>query len=71
MLTEIFCSAKYISDALENWSNELVFIQLWSTYTGLSAELSEDKSIFDSALKQYDDLVNKIFKSYEELLKVK
>lgn len=69
LLTEIFCSAKYISDALENWSNELVFIQLWSTYTGLSAELSEDKSIFDSALKQYDDLVNKIFKSYEELFK--
>lgn len=68
-LTEIFCSTKYISNELENWSNQLVFIQLWSTYTGLSSELSEDRSIFDSALKQYDDLVNKILKSYDELFK--
>ncbi|RCK65197.1 Protein transport protein tip20 [Candida viswanathii] len=69
MLTEIFCSAKFICNALETWSDQLIFIQLWKTYTGLTLDITQDKSIFDSAISQYDELLNKVNKSYEEFFR--
>lgn len=48
------------------WSDQLLFIRLWKTYTGLTLEITEDKSIFDAAIAQYDELLNKVYKSFEE-----
>ncbi|KAK6456916.1 TIP-1 family-domain-containing protein [Scheffersomyces xylosifermentans] len=67
VITEIFCSAKFISNALEQWSEELIFIQLWEAYKSVSKEA--DSSIFDGSLKQYDQLVNKILVLYEEFFR--
>lgn len=69
MLTEIFCSVKFISNALGTWSDQLLFIRLWKTYTGLTLEITEDKSIFDAAIAQYDELLNKVYKSFEEFFR--
>lgn len=69
MLTEIFCSVKFVSNALETWSDQLLFVQLWKTYTGLTLDITEDKSIFDSAITKYDELLNKVNKSFEEFFR--
>ncbi|KAL6451655.1 LOW QUALITY PROTEIN: TIP20 Protein transport protein TIP20 [Candida maltosa Xu316] len=71
MLTEIYCSSKFINNALENWSDQLIFIQLWTTYTGLlTSDPLEDKSIFDASVKHYDELINKVIKSYEDFFRI-
>lgn len=69
MLTEIFCSVKFVSNALEAWSDQLLFVQLWKTYTGLTLDITEDKSIFDSAITKYDEFLNKVNKCFEEFFR--
>jgi hypothetical protein len=54
-LTGIYCSAIYISEALEQWCNELSFIQINN---------HEHKNIFNDAIGKYDDLIQTIVKKY-------
>ena len=54
-LTGIYCSAIYISEALEQWCNELSFIQINN---------HEHKNIFGGAISKYDDLIESIVKKY-------
>ncbi|ODV78764.1 uncharacterized protein CANTADRAFT_52760 [Suhomyces tanzawaensis NRRL Y-17324] len=68
--TEIYCLAKFILNALEKWSLDLIFVQLWNAFKSASSKSQkEDLSIFDSALKQYDQLTTKVLKKIEEFFK--
>ncbi|KAG7666388.1 uncharacterized protein J8A68_000084 [[Candida] subhashii] len=72
MLTELYCSGKFISNSLEYWSNQLIFIQLWQAYKSYSGENVddyEDSSIFESAISQYDDFINRLINDYEDFFK--
>ncbi|KAK6462569.1 TIP-1 family-domain-containing protein [Scheffersomyces coipomensis] len=69
MLTEIYCSAKFISNALDYWGDQLIYIQLWEAYKSISSEAQNDISIFGGSLKQYDDFLEKIISKYEDYFK--
>ncbi|KAG2736826.1 hypothetical protein G9P44_000916 [Scheffersomyces stipitis] len=66
-ISELFCSAKFISNALEQWSEELIFIQLWEAFKSVSKDAG--LSIFDGTIRQYDSLVEKSLVLYEEFFR--
>ncbi|EGW31136.1 uncharacterized protein SPAPADRAFT_57035 [Spathaspora passalidarum NRRL Y-27907] len=69
-LTEIFCSAKFVVNALEQWEDELIFIQLWETYKGLTNDIEKDHtSVFSSSISQYDGLVTNLLNDYDEFFR--
>lgn len=69
MLTGIYCSLKFIIQHLEQWSGELLFIQLWNFYKSISTNKVTDESIFSSALEQYTTMINKVFSKYEDFFR--
>ncbi|EGV65295.1 hypothetical protein PSN45_002556 [Yamadazyma tenuis] len=61
MLTEIFCSAKFISHHLGEWGEELVFIQLWKIFkTVAQKDYKKDVNIFGTCNNQYNKLIEDI-----------
>lgn len=65
MLTGIFCLAQFIQKNLEQWSEELIFIQLWNAYKAVvSKKYDEESTIFDSSFEQYNSLIEDIKSRY-------
>ncbi|KAK6199988.1 TIP-1 family-domain-containing protein [Scheffersomyces amazonensis] len=69
MLSQIYCSAKFISNALEYWSDQLIYIQLWDAYKSITNESQYNSSIFDSSLHQYDEFLDKLLLKYEDFFR--
>lgn len=67
ILTGLYCLIKFVVEKLEEWSNELVYIQLWNVYNSLSSGKKCEASIFDSTIVQYNSLLEKVQGKYEEL----
>lgn len=61
MLTGIFCLAQFIHKNLEQWSEELIFIQLWNAYKAVvQKKYSPDSTIFDTNFEQFGSLIEDI-----------
>lgn len=67
ILTGLYCLIRFIIDNLNEWSEELIFIQLWNTYKDIShSDVIEELSIFDTSLDQCQILAQQIVGKYEE-----
>lgn len=70
MLTEIFCLAQFILVNLEEWSEELVFIQLWNAYKAVATKIYDpDTNIFTTSLEQYSQLIKDLTARYESFFR--
>lgn len=70
MLTEIYCLCKFVRENLDEWSEELIFIQLWNAVKTVSGKnSSEELTIFDQSMAQYDVLIEKVLKKYEDFFR--
>lgn len=64
-LTQIFCSSQFILQSLEEWSEDLIFIQLWNAYkTVANRQYKKDINLFQPSIDQYKNLNNEIRKRY-------
>lgn len=57
MILGLYCSAQFVFQSLEQWENELCFIQI--SQTG-------GYEIFASCIRKYQDLVKRILKNFED-----
>ncbi|GEQ67270.1 hypothetical protein JCM33374_g934 [Metschnikowia sp. JCM 33374] len=67
MLTGIYCSTKFIVERMEEWSENLIYIQLWN-YCQSSSGAAGD-SIFDSSIDEYKTLLSKVASKYEDFFR--
>lgn len=66
ILSGIYCLLKYVIEQMQEWSEDLLFIQLWNSYRSLSAKKETENSIFGSAISQYTNLLNKVATRYAD-----
>lgn len=70
MLTEIHCLTQFILQHLEQWSENLIFIQLWNAYKAVSKkQYNEESTIFASTIHQYTKLNAEVMKRYDVFFK--
>lgn len=70
ILTELYCLTKFVNDNLEQWSEGLIFIQLWNSYKTISNKThAPDLTIFDNSISDYQELITKILSNYEQLFR--
>mmetsp|Transcript_5215 Transcript_5215/g.5873 ORF Transcript_5215/g.5873 Transcript_5215/m.5873 type:complete len:777 (-) Transcript_5215:9501-11831(-) len=70
ILTELYCLTKFISNHLEQWSEELVFIQLWNSYKSISNKTHAfGLTIFDNSMSDFQTLLSKILDNYEHFFR--
>lgn len=69
MLTGLYCSLKFMIQHMEQWSVELLFVQLWNFYKNISTSKVSDDSIFSSAIEQYTAMLKKVFSKYDEFFR--
>ncbi|CAH6718719.1 protein transport protein Tip20p [[Candida] jaroonii] len=66
MLTEIYCSTRFLIHSMDQWSEELIFIQLWNAYKSVATKkYNKDANIFDSTIDDYKKLSDNIKSRYE------
>lgn len=68
-LTGLYCLLKFVCQRMEEWSEDLVYIQLWNSYKSYAATKVTDDSIFSSALRQYNQLLQRAFTKYDEFFR--
>lgn len=69
-LTGLFNLARYINDKLFEWSNQFIFVQLWSSYVSISkTDEGFAQSLFDGFLNDYEALSNKMIAKFEQIFK--
>ena len=77
-LTELFCSTKFIINAMENWNHEIHFTKLWKMFLSLQSNsnnaistkiTTKNEGIFGNLIEQYDALLTKITQSYIEFFR--
>lgn len=66
-LTGLFCLLKYMVQCMEQWSETLFFVQLWSFYQTLKD--TKEESLFGSTTKEYTVLLKRVFAKYDELFR--
>lgn len=67
---QVYCLAKFVCNAVEQWSLELVFVQLWRFYCQLqNKDDSAHLSLFDNSVQQYQTLLTKAVSTLEQLLR--
>lgn len=64
ILTGLYCLAKFLIDKMEEWSEDLLFVQLWAYCQDTSTD-----SIFGESLKNYKNLCTRIVAKYEEFFR--
>lgn len=69
VLSGIYCSIKFVVDHMQEWSEELLFVQLWNSYRSILAKKEKDDSIFESTIALYNALLAKVAAKYEEFFK--
>ncbi|KAM9899887.1 hypothetical protein OXX69_009303, partial [Metschnikowia pulcherrima] len=67
MLTGIYCSTKFVIEKMEEWAEDLIYIQLWN-YCLKSPGTAGD-SIFDSPISEYKSLLSKVTSKYEDFFR--
>ncbi|OBA19321.1 hypothetical protein METBIDRAFT_46586 [Metschnikowia bicuspidata var. bicuspidata NRRL YB-4993] len=67
MLTGIYCLTKFVISKMEEWAENLIYIQLWN-YCQSSSEYSGE-SIFDASINDYKTLLSKVSNKYEEFFR--
>lgn len=67
MLTGIYCLAKFVIEKMEEWAENLIYIQLW-TYCQSSSD-AKGESIFDSAINDYKSLLSRVTSKYEDFFR--
>lgn len=68
ILTGLFCSLRFIRDSFDEWSEELIFVQLWDSYAKISHD-EVGKTLFDFPIEENDHLINKQIQQYEEFFR--
>lgn len=58
MLTGIYCLARFISNKLQEWSMELIFVQLFEFYRKNVDETDAAQSLFDDDMQKYSELAS-------------
>lgn len=66
ILTGLYCLIKFVIEKMEEWSTELVYIQLWNVYNSISTAKETDGSIFGATIIQYNSLLEKVLGKYGE-----
>lgn len=69
ILTGLYCLIKFIIESMQEWSEDLLFIQLWNSYRNVSSKKETDDSIFASAISRYTNLLNQVATKYEDFFK--
>lgn len=69
ILTELYCLAKYIRSQLQQWGDDLVFVELFRAYQAVSADNNGDETLFDSSIRDYDKLLADILHKYDDFFK--
>ena len=67
MLTGIYCLTKFVIEKMEEWAEDLIYIQLWN-YCLKSSGTAGD-SIFDSPISEYKSLLSKVTSKYEDFFR--
>ncbi|CCE73111.1 Piso0_000130 [Millerozyma farinosa CBS 7064] len=61
MLAGLHCSANFVSSNLEEWSDDLIFVQLWESLKNMNkTSFKSESTIFDSFITRYGDTLKKI-----------
>lgn len=66
ILTGLYCLIKFVIEKMEEWSTELVYIQLWNVYNSISPAKESEGSIFGATIVQYNALLEKVLGKYGE-----
>lgn len=69
LLCQLYCSAKFMVEKMEFWSEELIFIQLWQTFKEISSasdSFAVDLTIFDDSIKTYKKLLSSISSKFDD-----
>ncbi|KAF5211948.1 putative protein transport protein [Clavispora lusitaniae] len=69
ILTGLYCSIKFVIESMEDWSTELVYIQLWNMFCSLSDTKDRDNSIFGATIVQYHGLLDKVIEKYTDFFR--
>lgn len=69
ILSGLYCLIKFVIEQMQEWSEDLLFIQLWNSYRSVSAKKETEDSIFGSAIAQYTNLLNKVAARYADFFK--
>lgn len=68
VLTGLYCLLKFVLMRMEEWSELLVFIQLWDYYRTENPD-KEENSVFEASEKQYKALLLKVINKYEDFFR--
>ncbi|CCE72548.1 Piso0_000130 [Millerozyma farinosa CBS 7064] len=61
MLAGLHCSANFVLSNLEEWSDDLIFVQLWESLKKMNrSSFRTEQTIFDSFITRYGDTLKKI-----------
>lgn len=61
MLAGLHCLANFVLSNLEDWSNDLIFVQLWESLKNMNkTSFKTDQTIFDSFITRYGDTLKRI-----------
>lgn len=66
ILTGLYCLIKFVIEKMEEWSTDLVYIQLWNVYNAISSAKESEGSIFGATIVQYNSLLEKVLGKYGE-----
>lgn len=61
MLVGLHCLANFVLSSLEEWSDDLIFVQLWESLKSMNkTSFKTELTIFDSFITRYGDTLKKI-----------
>lgn len=69
ILTGLYCLTKFIQNCLDDWSEELIFIQLWTTYQDITGNVDTNLTIFDSSIEQSGKILGKLETKYKDFFR--
>ncbi|WPK25930.1 hypothetical protein PUMCH_003268 [Australozyma saopauloensis] len=68
-LLGLYCLTKYIIGKMKDWSDELIYIQLWDYYKSITTKSDSEVSIFSSTIEEYKSLLNKIDQHFDNFFR--
>lgn len=69
-LTEIYCLIAFVKDNLVQWSEELIFVQLWNAFVSYGNKKNiKAMSMFDESYTNYLNLEDIVMAKYERFFK--
>lgn len=72
-LTELQCLVRFIYESMQQWGQELIFIQLWNAYKQYKQDTKEDSylglTIFTDAIGHYEAFLAKVKNEYKDFFR--